>query len=135
MLTLKLNPIPKWKLLLLFLLIFPHGSFRNAIVAVVLTHFSLLFLYTCIFYHFLLINFTKVLSVGFAEEFPLDFIINLLYSLDYFPVKMKMIMVLFKIYFLFPLISVLISFFSTMLGFLFYLKLDLQLLIFSLFLF
>lgn len=76
MLSFKLDPIPKLKLSVLFLLIFTHGGFRIAIVAAVLTHISFLFSFTFAFYYFLLINFSKVLLIGFVKEFPLDFLLN-----------------------------------------------------------
>lgn len=111
MLSFKLNPIPRQKPLVLFLLIFTHGGFRIPIVAVVLAHFSFLFSFTCASYNFLLINFTKALPVGFLKKFSLDCFIKFFYASNYFLVKVEIIIVLLKICFLFQLISLLIILF------------------------
>lgn len=55
------------------------------------------------------INFTEILSIGFIQEFPLDFfvvVVKFFYASDSY--KLENIIVLLKICFLFQLIAILI---------------------------
>lgn len=85
------------------------------------------------------INFTEILSIGFIQEFPLDFfvvVVKFFYASDSY--KLENIIVLLKICFLFQLIAILIilSFFSAIFGFiLLSLKFDPLLFSFQAFLF